>query len=387
MPRTILHADMDAFYAAIEQRDDPRLRGQPVIVGGRGPRSVVLTASYEARKFGVRSAMPGVIARRKCPQGLFVPPRMEVYAGVAKQVHAVFARYTPAIEPLSLDEAFLDVSGCEGLFGDGERIARRIKDDVRAQTGLTVSVGVAACKFVAKVASDLRKPDGLVVVPPGTEVAFLAPLPVRALWGVGPKTQAMLAELGLQTVADVQALSLEACVRLFGEAMGGHFFALARGDDPRDVESDRVPKSIGHEETFVRDVVARGAVHALLLRFAEVVGAQLRSSGLLARVVRIKLRAPDFTTCTRQQKLGVATDQDLDLHAAAVRLFDAACPAERPLRLLGLTGAELMPAGAARQRGLFEKGGSRTERAQHAFDRIRERFGEGAIRHGGVRET
>src|SRR5262245_16991549 len=250
--RTILHADMDAFYAAIEQRDDPRLRGQPVMVGGDEPRQVVATASYEARKFGVHSAMPGVRARQLCPHGIFVAPRMDVYMAVSAQVTAVFARYTDAIEPLSLDEAFLDVSSSTALFGDGAAIAAAIKRDVRAATELSVSVGVATNKFVAKVASDLQKPDGLVVVAPGTERAFLAPLRTGLLWGVGPKTQERLERAGLRTIGDVQRRSREQLVAAFGASFGEHLHALSNGLDVRAVEPHRTAKSIGHELTFER---------------------------------------------------------------------------------------------------------------------------------------
>ena len=224
----ILHADMDAFYAAIEQRDRPELRGLPVIVGGDGPRQVVSTASYEARKFGVHSALPGTLARRRCPQGIFVAPRMELYARESVRIFELFRRYTPLVEPISLDEAFLDVTGSQALFGEGEEIARRVKRDVAEATGLCVSVGVAACKFVAKVASDLEKPDGLVVVPEGDEARFLAPLPVGRLWGAGRAVQARCRELGLETIGDLQRLE-EADLRAsFGEASGEHFYRLCR---------------------------------------------------------------------------------------------------------------------------------------------------------------
>jgi DNA polymerase-4 len=380
--RTILHADMDAFYATIEQRDDPRLRGKPVVVGGSLPRSVVATASYEARKFGVHSAMPGVIAKRKCPQAIFVMPRMEVYARVAAQVREVFSRFTPLVEPLSLDEAFLDVTDSRALFGDGEAIARRLKDAVRAATQLTVSVGVAATKYVAKVASDLRKPDGLVVVPPGTEREFLAPLPVTRLWGVGKVSEQRFAELGLVTIGDVQKLSGADCVRLFGEAFGRHVHALSQALDPRPVEVDHEAKSISRETTFTKDVVRREEAHRVLLAFAQDVARELRAEGLRARLVRIKVRDPDFRTITRQARLVEPTRLDVDLYRAAVKLFDRHWRDGAPIRLLGLGSAQLVPEDQPAQRSLF--GGSRDEsdRLMTAVEKIRARFGDGAIRRG-----
>lgn len=377
--RTILHADMDAFYAAIEQRDRPELQGKPVIVGGRGPRSVVSTASYEARKSGVHSAMPSVEAERRCPQGIWVEPRMRHYAQVSEQIHAVFESFTPVVEPLSLDEAFLDVTGSLALFGDGATVAAKLKRQVWLKTGLTVSVGVAACKFVAKVASDLRKPDGLVVVPPGEEAEFLAPLPVRFLWGAGRVTQQQLARFGLATIGDVQRLAPAELVAMLGQAAGEHFAALARGLDPRPVEPEHDPRSLGHEMTFLTDLQDAVAVQRVLLELAEKVGRRLRRAGLRASTVRLKLRAPDFSTWTRQQKVD-ATDRDLDLHAAACELLQRVWQPGQPVRLLGVTAADLT-AGSAGQRGLF-RDDARQDQVLRALDSIRDRFGEDAIGHG-----
>ncbi len=386
-PRTILHADMDAFYAAIEQRDRPELRGKPVIVGGSTPRSVVATASYEARRFGVHSAMPGVRAKQLCPQAIFVPPRMEAYAAVADQIREVFERYTDQVEPLSLDEAFLDVTGSRALFGDGPTIARRIKDDVRAATQLTVSVGVAASKYVAKVASDLQKPDGLVVVAPGTERAFLRPLPVGRLWGAGPKAVERLHRHGLVTIGDVQALQREQLVAAFGEHMGEHFWALANGIDDRPVEGDHAAKSIGHELTFAEDLVTEDECRGVLLQLSEQVGRRLRRQGVAAACVRLKVRHPDFTTFTRQRKV-VATQDDLVLFRTAWDLFTAAWPGTPGIRLLGVTGADLGPPTTVAQGDLFAPGASRPGKGRkvtEAMDAIRDRFGEDAIRRGGER--
>lgn len=383
-PRTILHADMDAFYAAIEQRDRPELRGRPVIVGGDGPRQVVSTASYEARAFGVHSAMPGVRARQLCPHGVFVVPRMEAYAAVSDQVRAVFDRFTDQVEPLSLDEAFLDVTGSRALFGDGQTIAARIKAEVKASTQLTVSVGVATSKYVAKVASDLRKPDGLVVVPPGTERAFLAPLSVAKLWGVGPKTQQHLERAGLRTIADVQSRSEAQLCAAFGPNLGEHLFVLANGLDPRAVEPDRIAKSIGHELTFAEDLHEPDAVRAVLLQLAEQVGRRLRRSGQCGTVVRLKLRYPDFTTLLRQQKVGPTAD-DLELHRVACQLLDAAWDRRIGVRLLGVTAANLVGADAPRQASLWAPPPGKRDQVLRAMDTIRDRHGEDAVRHAGER--
>jgi DNA polymerase-4 len=386
-PRTILHADMDAFYAAIEQRDHPEWRGRPVIVGGSGPRQVVSTASYEARRYGVRSAMPGVQAARLCPDGIFVAPRLHAYAAVAAQVREVFARFTDLIEPLSLDEAFLDVTGSRALFGDGEAIAGRIKREVLAATSLTVSVGVATSKYVAKVASDLRKPDGLVVVPSGAEREFLRPLPVSRLWGVGPATQQQLERAGLRTIGDVQARGEAALVAAFGEGVGRQLSALANGSDARAVEGERVPRSIGHELTFASDLRTEGDVTATLLQLAAMVGRRLRRHGLCAGAVRLKLRYGDFSTLLRQQRVP-ATADDLALYRAARELLAANWDRRRGVRLLGLTGLQLHAAGSPAQGLLFAPAAQKRERLLRAMDAIRDRHGEGALRHGvGGRRT
>ncbi len=386
--RTILHADMDAFYAAVEQRDDPTLRGRPVIVGGLGRRGVVSTASYEARRFGVHSAMPMARARLLCPDAVVLRPRMEHYAAVSSRIRGVFDRYTPIIEPLSLDEAFLDVTDGRALFGDGRAVAERIRAEVRAATALTVSVGVASSKFVAKVASDLDKPDGLVVVAPGEEVGFLAPLPVKRLWGAGPVTQRRLASLGLRTIGDVQACDPDALVRVLGAVHGTHFFELAHGRDDRPVEAEREARSISHETTFERDVRDGDELHRVLLGLAESVGRRLRNHRLRGRVVKLKLRFPPFRTITRQRTLAAATDDDLVVHRAARELLDEARAPGAPVRLIGIGVSDLVGADEPRQGMLFGPGGApaagRSSRLLEAMDRIRERFGDDAIRHGGT---
>jgi len=272
-PRVILHADMDAFYAAVEQRDNPELRGKPVVVGGPGRRGVVATCSYEARQFGIHSAMPGLEAQRRCPHAIFVPPRMDVYASESDTIQGIFGDYTPLVEPLSLDEAFLDVTGSVRLFGDGPTMARRIKDDVREATGLTVSVGVAPCKYAAKVASDLEKPDGLVVVPAHDVPGFLAPLPISFLWGAGKVMQQRLRDLGFHTIGDVQRESLERLRQLLGETGGSQFHALCHGHDDRPVVPEQAAKSVSHEMTFGDDLYDRGECHRILFSMSERVDA------------------------------------------------------------------------------------------------------------------
>ncbi len=382
--RTILHADMDAFYAAIEQRDHPEWRGKPVIVGGAGPRQVVSTASYEARKFGVRSAMPGVRAKQLCPHGVFVAPRMDAYEAVSAQVRAVFDRYTDLVEPLSLDEAFLDVTGSRALFGDGPTIAARIKEEVRAATQLTVSVGVATSKYVAKVASDLDKPDGLVVVAPGDERAFLAPLPVARLWGVGPATQQQLERAGLRLIGDVQSRSERDLVAAFGANLGEHLHTLANGLDARPVESERDAKSLGHELTFAEDLTTEDEVHGVLLQLADMVGRRLRRQGVRGGVVRLKLRYGDFTTFTRQRAVP-ATDDDLVLAGVARELLAACWDRARGVRLLGVTAAALAPAGVPAQRTLFDGNPRKRGSLLQAMDAIRDRHGDEAVRRAGER--
>lgn len=379
--RTILHADMDAFFAAIEQRDRPDLRGKPVIVGGDGPRSVVSTCSYEARRFGVHSAMPGTTARKLCPQGVFLPVRSEVYGRVSRQVQDVFHRYTPLVEPLSLDEAFLDVTGSSRLFGDGETIARSIKADVLKETQLTISVGVAPCKYVAKVASDLDKPDGLVIVPAGSVTDFLAPLPVSFLWGAGKGMQERLARHGLKTIGDVQQRSAEDLQRLLGDAAGLHFFNLSRGLDDRPVVTGHAAKSISHENTFGTDLVEREACHSFLVDQSDRVGRRLRREGLLGRTVRIKVRFGDFKTLTRQAAVA-PTDNDFVIGKAALSLFDGVWDGRTGIRLLGVAAGNLVRPDEPVQTDLFQGTDKTSGQLLRAIDDIRSRYGRDAIRHG-----
>src|SRR5258708_1958760 len=279
--RTILHLDMDAFYASVEVRDDSTLRGLPVIVGGHPTRGVVLTCTYEARKFGVRSAMSMVEARQRCPQATVVPPRGEAYAEASRIVFSVMRTVTPLVEGLSLDEAFLDVTASQAVFGDGEAIARLLKKNIFAATsGLTASVGIAASKYVAKVASDLRKPDGLVRCPPGEEVAFLEPLGIERIWGVGPKTAEILRARGLRTIGDLQRAGHERLAAILGEHSAAHVYALSIGEDPRSVEPGREAKSISSESTFDRDLIGPIPLREPILRHCEEVARRLRADSL-----------------------------------------------------------------------------------------------------------
>src|SRR5438093_342562 len=305
----ILHVDLDAFFAAVEQRDRPELRGRPVIVGGGGPtdRGVVSTASYEARVFGVRSAMPLRTAAALCPNAVFVPVDGAKYLAVSSEVMTILRRFTPRVEPVSIDEAFMDVTGSQALFGDGESIGRQIRSAIADELALTASVGVATTKLVAKVASDLRKPDALVVVPPGGEAAFLAPLPITRLWGVGERTAGPLRELGVTTIGDLASIAPALLERRFGKN-GAALAARARGRDA-DPVADRDPaKTIGHEHTFDVDTSDRDVIERTLLAMADGVSGRLREAGLKAGTVVVKIRDSSFRTITRQKALPEPTD-------------------------------------------------------------------------------
>jgi DNA polymerase-4 len=381
---TILHVDMDAFYASIEQRDRPELRGKPVIVGGVGARGVVSAASYEARPFGVHSALPIATARRLCPQGVFLPVRMKHYAAVAQQIRDIFFSFTPLVEPLSLDEAFLDVRGCEGLFGPAPAIARQLKARIKAETGLVASVGVAPNKFLAKLASDHRKPDGLMVLQPEEVTAFLTPLPVGRLWGVGAKSEKRLHALGLRTVGQLAALPEQLLLDHFGE-VGRHLRRLARGQDERAVIPDRDAQSISTETTFVHDLADRDVLRAWLLDLVDQLASRLRRQEVHARTVELKIRSSEFRTRLRSQALPAATNLTDLLWQAAVALFERSLSQEwMPVRLLGV-GASRLTRAPVVQGDLFE--GERREqqgKLDRAIDAIRDRFGGDAIQRGSL---
>ncbi len=338
-PRVILHVDMDAFYAAVEQRDRPELRGKPVVIGadpqgGRG-RGVVATASYEARKFGIGSAQPISQAWKRCPHAVFLPPDMEKYLAASRQVMQVLRAFTDLVEPISIDEAFLDVTGRRRALGDGETIAASLKQAVFAKTGLTASVGVATSKLVAKTASDMRKPDGLVVVPPGTEAAFLAPLPVRRLWGVGPKMEERLIRAGIHTIGQLAACGAEKLARRFG-THGHDLIALARGLDERPVSAaPGEARSVGAEHTYDEDTADLGRLRQTLLRLADTVAARLRDSELRARTVTLKYRDETFRTVTRAHTLGEPTDTAIALFAAAWSALQSV-HGRKKVRLVGI---------------------------------------------------
>jgi nucleotidyltransferase/DNA polymerase involved in DNA repair len=375
--RTVLHVDMDAFYAAVEQRDNPALRGLPVIVGadpkaGRG-RGVVSTASYEARRFGVASAMPISQAFKLCPHGVYLPVAMEKYARVSSQVMEILGRFTDLVEPVSIDEAFLDVTGSRRALGDGETIARRLKCDVHRETGLTASVGVSRSKLVAKVASDMRKPDGLVVVPPGGEAVFLAPLPVRRLWGVGPKLEESLAKLGVRTIGELAALPPGRLERRFG-SHGHDLLALARGLDDRPVVADAgEARSMGQEHTYDSDTADLARLRRTLLDLADGVAQRLRHHGLQARTITLKYRDETFTTATRAETLAAPVDSGNDLFRTAWGLFEGV-HGQRKVRLLGIYASGFGP--AAGQLGLFPTAASPADRLR---DTLEARFGTHAV--------
>jgi DNA polymerase IV len=373
--RTILHADLDAFYASVEVLDDPSLRGKPVIVGGDpNARGVVSAASYEARAFGVHSAMPLRTAHRLCPTGVFLPGRFDRYRELSRQVMRIFASYTPQVEPISLDEAFMDVTASRAVFGDGETIARSLKQRVLDEAGLVVSVGVATNKLCAKVASDLRKPDALVVVPPGGEAAFLAPLPVTRLWGVGPKTRQTLADYGVATIGQLAAMPEGTLRRRFG-IYGAELRLRALGVDPSKISSGAAPKSIGHELTFNHDVTDPARLEATLLDLAESVASRLRNHHMAAGAVQLKLRYEGFDTITRQAPLGHQVRDSEPLYQLAVSLLHKALSPERAVRLIGLTAIHLS---VVQQLTLFDAP-DRTDRIAQSIDAVRERFGEKAI--------
>jgi DNA polymerase IV len=390
--RTILHLDLDAFYASVEQLDDPSLRGRPVIVGGPSNRGVVCAASYEARRFGVRSAMPTSQARRLCPEGVFLHPRFGRYGELSDRVFGVYRRYTPLVEPLSLDEAFLDVTASRALHGDGPSIAARIKREVRSETGLAVSAGVAEVKLAAKIATDLGKPDGLVVVPAGGVAAFLAPLPVGRLWGVGGVTEAALRRIGVATIGDLARLPESAVSAALGADRARGLRALARGEDDREVVPDEAARSVGGEETFEQDMLGEVALSRALLLQAGRVGRRLRSAGLRGRIVTLKVKYADFTQVTRRVTLAAATDDDRLIYRTARDLL-ARIEAGRPVRLAGVTVSGFGEEGAAEagQLDLFghsaDAGGAgarpvasaRRQALHAALDKLADKYGERTV--------
>ncbi|MBL8778386.1 MAG: DNA polymerase IV [Acidimicrobiales bacterium] len=393
--RTILHVDMDAFFVAVERIRDPSLVGKAVVVGGDGERGVVAAASYEARRYGVHSAMPSTRARRLCPHAVFVQGDHRAYSEVSARVMELFRSYTPLVEPLSLDEAFLDLSGALRRWGSGEAVGHDIRRRVQEEEHLTCCVGVAPNKFLAKLASQEAKPrasmqgiepgEGVTVVAPGAELAFLHPLPVGRLWGVGPVTRERLERLGVTTVADLAALPLDVVVGALGKASGAHLHALAHALDDRAVVPDQAPKSISHEETYPHDHHRRGPLEQEVVRMADAVATRLRANDMAARTVVLKVRFGDFRTITRSVTLTEAVDTGPALARAAKALLDDVDPSPG-VRLLGV-GAANLTAATAQQLALFDEPSGEGQGADlaewsdasRAVDEIRERFGAAAI--------
>ena len=381
--RTILHVDLDAFYAAVEQRDDPKLRGKPVLVGGSIKRGVVASCSYEARVFGIKSAMPMAEAMRRCPRAIVVSHRMDRYVDASRTFFKILGDYSPEVEGLSLDEAFIDCTGAERLLGDGPTIARAIKQRVTAETSLVASVGVAPIKFAAKIASDIDKPDGLRVVTPEGLLPFLHGLPVTRLWGVGEATRTALASMGLATIADVARYPEAALIGRLGEITGRHLGALARGEDPREVHSEREAVTIGHRETFEHDLEDKGELAVTLLDQADRVAARLRSAELRARTVTLIIKYDDFRQITRRTTLDAATSDGGVLARTAVELL-AKVPIESRkggrVRLCGISADNLEPRDAPRQLGFDEATRAKGERLGSTIDKLSAKFGKGTIR-------
>ena len=371
----ILHVDLDAFYASVESLKDPSLAGKPVVVGGAGTRGVVMSASYEARGFGIRSAMPAVRARRLCPDAIFVPPDFESYKAHSNRFREILLSVTPLVEPISLDEAFLDVSGALLLFGEPEAIARKVRREVQDGIGVRCSVGVAPTKLVAKLASAGAKPDGMVVVRADGVDTYLDPLPVRALWGVGEKTAETLGRLGVRTVGDLGRTPVGVLARLMGEQHAQDLRDLARGVDDRTVVPYEAPKSVSHEETFDRDLDDQRELLREVLSLSQRVAARLREDGFRARTVTLKIRLANFTTLTRSRTLASASDVAADLYQVVGELFAALPGARRRVRLLGVAATGLVQAG---EEQLVMLRSERWGDVERAVDRIDRRFGRGS---------
>jgi len=374
----VLHADLDSFYASVEVRKDPSLAGRPLLVGGVGPRGVVTSASYEARAFGCRNAMPMARARALCPHAVAVPPDFATYRRYSSQVMRVFRDVTPLVEPLSLDEAFLDVAGARRLLGDAVRIARLLRARVSDEVGLPLTVGVAGNKFLAKLASTRGKPDGLLVVPPSRALDFLHPLPADALWGAGQATIDRLARYGLRTVGEVARTPRPTLEKVLGQALGGHLAELAWGRDPRPVVPFESAKSVGSEETFAADIDDPEALAREVLRCSVRVGRRLREAGLSGRTVTLKLRFADFRTITRSRTVAAATDTDAEIHEVAADLLARLRLGAAAVRLVGVTVSNLADGGAPTQ---LQLGRERPgwQAAVRAADAVRARFGERAV--------
>jgi DNA polymerase-4 len=375
-----MHLDLDAFFASVELLERPELQGLPVIVGGRGARSVVTAATYEARKYGVNSAMPMSVALRRCPKAIVLEPHFERYRHFSKRVMELCGDVTPLVEQLSIDEAFLDVAGARKLLGTPWEIGTALRSRVYAETGLHCSIGVATTKFIAKLASGLAKPDGLLVVAGDATLDFLHPLPIAALWGVGAKTAEQLERLGLRTVGDVANTPLTSLTKMLGAAGGQKLYDLSWARDPRSVSTEREEKSVGHEITFEYDVTDPALVRRELLRMSDQVAVRLRRAGLMGRTVALKLRYGDFTTISRSRKLDEPTDLGRRIYDEVVDVYSAVEQMDTRIRLVGVRMEQLIPAADARL-GLWETDEGWRE-AEEAIDAVSARFGKDRFGHG-----
>ena len=385
VPRVVLHLDMDAFYAAVEIREDPSLAGKPLIIGYNGRRGVVTTCSYEARAYGVRSAMPSVTAARLCPDAIWLPGRMSLYADVSRAIRKVLVQEAPVVEPLSIDEAFLDVTGVAIDLAGGASIARRLKERIRAEQRLTASVGVAPNKFLAKLASDLEKPDGLVVFPLEDVPSRLWPLPVERLWGVGPKTAALFHRGGIVTIGDVARTPVSSLATLVGDGLAAHVASLARGEDDRRVHADRESKSISEERTYGEDLRDPRDIDRALLARSEGVARQLREHGLAGRTVHLKIRTGDFTTWTRATTLPEPTDLADALVEAARAMYAGRIElAGRGVRLIGVGVSGIVPAGSVPAHLFPDPAADRARRLALAQDSVRDKLGDGAVKRAAL---
>ena len=382
-PKQIIHLDMDAFYPAVEVLDNPQLKGKPVIVGGSKERGVVSSASYEARKFGVHSAQPMAEAMRRCPEGIVLPGRMQRYQEVSKQIFEIFYQFTPLVEPLSIDEAFLDVTGSTRLLGPPVEIARKIKEMVVTETRLTVSAGVAPSKFVAKIASDMDKPDGLTVVPSDQVREFLDPLPIKKMWGVGEKTQGALSRLNVRTFRDLSRMPVKFLERKFGKH-GVKMHQLSMGIDDREVVPEHDVKSVGHEVTFARDILDSDQAKKELLSLSNKVARRMRRKNISGKTITLKVKYSDFVQITRSSTIPAVTDDGLEIYATVCRLLEKTKVGKRPVRLLGVSLSQLSIFGVEHQLSLFQQDGAAQRRKElnTALDSLTDKFGEKSIRPG-----
>ncbi len=380
--RVILHVDMDAFFAAIEELDHPEYRGKPVVVGadpkeGKG-RGVVSTCNYEARNYGIHSAMPISKAYKRCPQAVYVFPRMERYVEFSKKIHAIFHEFTPQVEPISIDEAFLDVSGCIRLLGEPIEIARKIKERIKKQTGLIASIGIASSKFIAKIASDLEKPDGLVVVEPGKEIDFLSPLPISKMWGVGKKTEIRLKAMGIDTIGKLAKLQRDIIIKRMGK-VGLHFWNLANGIDERDVELGHKVKSVSLENTFHEDVNDENKIEETIFALSDNVSRILRKKGFKGKTITLKIRLEDFTTFTRAQSYNSFIDSSKIISSVCLNLYHNFNREDKKVRLLGVAVSNLNT-DCGSQLGLFDESLNEEQKIDQLIDMVQSKFGADKIK-------